>query len=193
MPVTPLALSPRKNLRPAPSMAHLPPLQSVRVLDQLRERLRFMHYSLRTEEAYVYWTKAFIRFHGIRHPAALGGPEVEEFLMHLANERAVSPSTHSQALSALLFFYTKVLGHDLPWLKEIGHPRRHRRLPVVEGLRRTKALQLRVKDLRFAQRRLMGQARSTRVVPSSARPATRCRPPCPPQNLCTSMLYLRNA
>ena len=121
-----------------------------------------MHYSLRTEEAYVYWTKAFIRFHGIRHPAALGGPEVEEFLMHLANERAVSPSTHSQALPVLLFFYTKVLGHDLPRLKEIGHPRRHRRLPAVEGLRRTKALQLRVKDLRFAQRRLMGQARSTR-------------------------------
>lgn len=50
MPVTPLALPPRKNLRPAPSMAHLPPLQSVRVLDQLRERLRFMHCSLRTEE-----------------------------------------------------------------------------------------------------------------------------------------------
>jgi site-specific recombinase XerC len=23
------------------------------------------------------------------------------------------------------------LGQDLPWLKEIGHPRRHRRLPVV--------------------------------------------------------------
>lgn len=193
MPVTPLALPPRKNLRPAPSMAHLPPLQSVRVLDQLRERLRFMHYSLRTEEAYVYWTKAFIRFHGIRHPAALGGPEVEEFLMHLANERAVSPSTHSQALSALLIFYTKVLGHDLPWLKEIGHPRRHRRMPVVlsvdevsrvlqglsgehlllaqllygTGLRITEALQLRVKDLDFAKRALIvreGKGAKDRVV-----------------------------
>jgi len=31
----------------------------------------------------------------------------------------------------LLFFYIKVLGQDLPWLKEIGHPRRHRRLPAV--------------------------------------------------------------
>ena len=41
---------------------HLPPLQAARILDQLRERIRYMHYSLRTEEAYVYWARAFIRF-----------------------------------------------------------------------------------------------------------------------------------
>ncbi len=29
-------------------------LQSTRVLDQLRERIRYMHYSLSTEKAYVY-------------------------------------------------------------------------------------------------------------------------------------------
>jgi hypothetical protein len=33
----------------------LPPLRATRVLDQLRERLRLMHYSFRTEETYVYW------------------------------------------------------------------------------------------------------------------------------------------
>ena len=32
-----------------------------------------LHYSLRTEEAYLYWCKAFIRFHGLRHPAEMGG------------------------------------------------------------------------------------------------------------------------
>lgn len=31
----------------------LPPLKSTRLLDQLRERIRALHYSLRTEEAYV--------------------------------------------------------------------------------------------------------------------------------------------
>ena len=45
----------------------------------------------------------------------MGGPEVEAFLTHLADDRSVAPSTHSQALSALLFFYGKVLQHDLPW------------------------------------------------------------------------------
>lgn len=171
----------------------LPPLRSTRVLDQLRERLRLMHYSLRTEEVYVYWVKAFIRFHQLRHPADMAGPEVEAFLTYLADDRTVAPSTHSQALSALLFFYSKVLRVDLPWLQEIGHPRRHRRLPVVmsveevgtvlaamqgehlllarllygTGLRITEALQLRVKDVDFAQRALIvreGKGAKDRVV-----------------------------
>ena len=55
----------------------LPPLKSVKVLDQLRERIRYLHYSIRTEEVYVYWVRLFIRFHGRRHPATLGAGEVE--------------------------------------------------------------------------------------------------------------------
>src|SRR5690625_6833727 len=98
--------------------APLPPLRSVKVLDQLRERIRYLHYSLRTEQAYVHWVRAFIRFHGVRHPATLGSSEVEAFLSWLANERKVSVSTHRQALAALLFFYGKVLCTDLPWLQE---------------------------------------------------------------------------
>ena len=111
--------------------APLPPLRSVKVLDQLRERIRYLHYSLPTEQAYVHWVRAFIRFHGVRHPATLGSSEVEAFLSWLANERKVSVSTHRQALAALLFFYGKVLCTDLPWLQEIGRPRPSRRLPVV--------------------------------------------------------------
>ncbi len=95
--------------------APLPPLRSVKVLDQLRERIRYLHYSLPTEQAYVHWVRAFIRFHGVRHPATLGSSEVEAFLSWLANERKVSVSTHRQALAALLFFYGKVLCTDLPW------------------------------------------------------------------------------
>ena len=95
--------------------APLPPLRSVKVLDQLRERIRYLH--LRTEQAYVNWVRAFIRFHGVRHPATLGSSEVEAFLSWLANERKVSVSTHRQALAALLFFYGKVLCTDLPWLQ----------------------------------------------------------------------------
>lgn len=155
--------------------APLPPLRSVKVLDQLRERIRYLHYSIRTEQAYVHWVRAFIRFHGVRHPATLGSSEVEAFLSWLANERKVSVSTHRQALAALLFFYGKVLCTDLPWLQEIGRPRPSRRLPVVltpdevvrilgflegehrlfaqllygTGMRISEGLQLRVKDLDF--------------------------------------------
>ena len=94
--------------------------QSVRLLDQLREVLRYKHYSLRTEEAYLYWVKFFVRWHGrsgqVRHPRDMGAAEVQQFLSMLTTERNVSVSTHNQALSALLFLYREVLGVKLPWL-----------------------------------------------------------------------------
>jgi integrase len=61
----------------------------------------------------------------------MGAPEVESFLSWLAVERRLSASSHRQALSALLFLYSKVLGVQLPWMAELGRPRVHRRLPVL--------------------------------------------------------------
>jgi integron integrase len=112
----------------APPAPAEPPM---RLLDLLRQQVRYRHYSLRTEEVYVHWVRAFIRFHGLRHPDAMGRAEVEAFLTWLATERQVSPSTHRQALSALLFLYQRVLGRVLPWVGEIGHPKYEKRLPVV--------------------------------------------------------------
>ena len=40
----------------------------IRLLDEVRDRLRLKHYSLRTEWAYVDWIKRYILFHGKRHP-----------------------------------------------------------------------------------------------------------------------------
>jgi integron integrase len=108
-----------------------PPALRPRLLDALREQIRYLHYSLRTEDAYVRWVRAFIRFHGTRHPSELGAVEVEAFLTWLATERGVAPRTHQQALSALLFLYQKVLRQDLPWMGDIGRPHTERRLPVV--------------------------------------------------------------
>ena len=90
-----------------------------------------MHYSLRTEEAYVYWVRGFIRWAGLRHPRDLGAGEVQDFLVMLANERRVAAATHRQALSALLFLYREVLGVDMPWLRELGRPVPQKRIPVV--------------------------------------------------------------
>jgi Phage integrase, N-terminal SAM-like domain len=81
----------------------MPVFKSTRLLDQLRQQIRYLHYSLRTEEAYVYWVKKFIYFHHQRHPRDMGQVQVEAFLTHMALERKVSVSTHRQALSALLF------------------------------------------------------------------------------------------
>lgn len=69
----------RGELRP-PLAGGLPPLGAVRLLDRLRERIRYLHYSRSTGDIYVYWCRAFIRFHGLRHPREMGGTEVEAFL-----------------------------------------------------------------------------------------------------------------
>ena len=113
------------------SAPQLPPLQASRLLDQVRERIRYLHYSIRTEQAYVHWVRASVRFHHMRYPREMGQPEVEAFLSWLAAERQVAVSTHRQALSALLFLYQKVFGQDLPWMQSIGRPHRPPRLPVV--------------------------------------------------------------
>jgi integron integrase len=102
-----------------------------RLLDQVRDRIRLKHYSYRTEQQYVGWIKRFILFHGKRHPANLGGPEVEAFLSHLATEREVAAATQNQALAAILFLYRHVLDIELPWLDGVVRAKRPQRLPVV--------------------------------------------------------------
>ena len=64
------------------------PLKSIRLLDQVRERIRYLHYSLSTEKVYLHWVKFFVRWQaqqpgGMRHPRDMGAPEVEAFLTML--------------------------------------------------------------------------------------------------------------
>lgn len=134
-----------------------PQFQSPRLLGQVREQARYRHYSFRTEKAYVYWIRFFVRWHGLKHPRDMGAAEVQSFLTMLATQRQVSPATHSQALSALLFLYRDVLGMQLPWLQDLARPRYTRRLPTVltqdEVLRLFRAME---GDVRLAARLLYG-------------------------------------
>jgi site-specific recombinase XerD len=103
----------------------------LRLLDQVREKLRVKHYSSRTEQAYLDWIKRFILFHGKRHPETMGNREVSAFISHLATHRNVAASTQNQALSALVFLYQEVLGRELGWLDDLERAKRPARLPVV--------------------------------------------------------------
>ena len=64
-----------------------------KLLDQVRDKIRLKHYSIRSEQTYVDWTKRFVLFHHKRHPAEMGAAEVEVFLTHLAVEGKVAAST----------------------------------------------------------------------------------------------------
>ncbi len=155
--------------------------QPPKLIDQLRERLRTLHYSLRTEDVYVDWVRRFILFNGRRHPRDMGAPEVEAFLTHLAVERKVSASTQNQARAAIIFLYREVLAIELPWLQSVVSAKKSVRLPVVlterevrdvllqlqgttwliasllygTGMRLLEGLRLRVKDVDFERREII--------------------------------------
>lgn len=177
----------------AENQAPTPVSQQPKLLDLVRRRIRDKHYSLRTEEAYVYWIRWFIRFHCLRHPMDMGASEVKAFLSYLTNERRVSVSTHKQALCALLFLYKQVLETDFPWLEDVYRPNRPPRLPTVltqwevsavlkemtgthalmarlmygTGMRLMECMCLRVKDVDFGRREIIireGKGNKDRVT-----------------------------
>ena len=164
------------NIGAVPSTPAAPP--APRLLDQVRSRIRVLHYALRAEQSYVGWIKRYIKHFDKRHPRELSAAHVEAFLSYLAIERDVAASTQNQAKAALLFLYKEVLGVELPWLDGVTQARVPRCLPVVltraeierlvsrlpagpnalvcallygGGLRLTEALRLRVKDVEFAR------------------------------------------
>jgi len=152
-----------------------------RLLDRVREANRLRHGSRSTEKSYVAWIRRYILFHGKRHPAEMGAPEVAQFLSSLAVEGKVAASTQNQALSALLFLYRHVLHQDLPWLEDVVRARRPKHLPVVltrdevravisklqgtprlmatllygSGLRVLECARLRVQDVDFAMNQIV--------------------------------------
>ncbi len=163
------------------------------LLQVTRQRIRARHYSLRTEKAYLYWIRRYLRFHGRRHPREMGGPEVERFLTALAVEAKVSASTQNQALAALLFLYRDVLDMPLPWMQDVVRAKRPQRRPVVlsrqevrtllqrmrgtqalvaalmygAGLRVSECLGLRIKDLGFERHEIVicaGKGQKDRVT-----------------------------
>lgn len=167
--------------------------KQIKLLDQLRIAIRTRHYSYRTEQAYVMWTKQYIRFHNIQHPQNLNETDVSQFLSHLAVHRRVAPNTQNQALNALVFLYRNVLDSPLQEIKHIKRAAGPQKLPIVlsqdeigrllqqlpyphwllaalmygSGLRLMEALRLRVKDFDFqyrAIRVIQGKGRKDRVV-----------------------------
>ena len=164
-----------------------------KLLDRFRAAIRARHYSPRTEEAYAHWIRRYVFFHKLRHPAEMGVPELNAFLSHLAVNEHVSASTQTQALSALVFLYRRVLEKDVGWLDGVVRAKRPERLPVVltrdevrrlfgcldgvtllvcrllygSGMRVLECLRLRVKDVDFERNEITvrdGKGRKDRVT-----------------------------
>ena len=154
--------------------------QSTRFLDRFRNFIRLRGLAYKTEKTYVFWIKRFIRFHGRKHPEAMGSGEVEAFLSHLVLQANVSVATQRVALNALIFLYREFLGTPLEEL-QYEAARKPKKLPVVfsadearrviaclegeykliamllygAGLRISEALRLRIKDIDFGMQQLI--------------------------------------
>ena len=147
-----------------------------KLLDLVRDKIRFKHYSYSTERTYIHWIKYYIVFHNKKHPIEMGKVEIESFLTFLATKKRVSPTTQNQAFSAILFLYKEVLGIDMSeWNIQALRAQERKHIPVVLtkeeiqkvlqnipieyslvvhlmygcGLRMSEVLNLRIKDIDF--------------------------------------------
>lgn len=146
-----------------------------RLMDQVRETLRFYHYAYSTEKSYVDWILRFIRFSGKKHPKQMGKLEIERFLSHLAVNRNVAAATQNQAFNAIIFLYNKVLLKDIDFNIRATNANKRKNLPTVlskdeaenlifrmhgtakvlaglmygSGLRSLEVIRLRVQDIDF--------------------------------------------
>lgn len=99
-------------------------------LEEIRQHMRMRGYSLKTEKAYLYWIKYFIRFHKLRHPRDMGANEVTVFLSYLANEQHVAINTQKVALNAIAYLYNQFLQKPLGDLG-FTYAQKPRKLPSV--------------------------------------------------------------
>ena len=159
-----------KQFRPDPNL---------RLMDQVRQVLRYHHYAYRTEQTYCDWILRYIRFHGFKiHPRNMGKNEIETFLSHLSVQQNGAASTQRQALNAIVFLYKKVLDMPVDENLEPVRAKRQPRPPVVmsqaevirvlgnmqglhllmakllydSGLRLMECIRLRVQDLDFERK-----------------------------------------
>lgn len=157
------------------------PNPGLKLMDQVREVLRYYNYALKTEQAYCQWILRYIRFYGGNtHPAELRAGDVERFLSHLVSDRMVSAATQKQALNALIFLYHKVLDIRVDDKIAPVRSKKRKRLPTVltklevkelldhlqgtnalmakllygSGLRLMECLRLRIQDVDFGQNHL---------------------------------------
>jgi len=75
------------------SKSKFKPDPKLKLMDQVRQVLRYHHYAYRTEKTYCDWIVRFIKFHGSKtHPSQMG------------KVHKVSASTQRQVLNTIIVF-----------------------------------------------------------------------------------------
>ncbi len=97
--------------------------------EAMRRELRLRNYSPGTIRTYLQHMTEFTRHFG-RSPSELGREEINSYLLHMTEVRKVSATYRDQAISALKFFYGRVLKKQLI-IEELPRPKKEFKLPSV--------------------------------------------------------------
>ena len=143
--------------------------------------LRRRHYSYATEVSYLNWVRDFDGHYPGKDILELGERDIRAYLDYLAVHRRVGISSQKQALAAIVFLYKKAFRRELGDFSDYLQAKPRTRTPTVlgreeldrlfcqakgvvrlmmelqygAGLRVSELLRLRVKDLDFAQGRVI--------------------------------------
>jgi integron integrase len=118
-------------------------------IQAMRARMRVLHHPKSTEDTYVCWVSRFIRHLDDERIERYGEPEIGNFLSDLAVIGELAAGTQNVALSALLFYYQKVVGRDLKFIQRVrakaseyrpvvlSQPEIRILLPYMRGMKKT--------------------------------------------------------
>jgi site-specific recombinase XerD len=94
------------------------------------EELQRRNYSPETTRSYIHAVKQFAEYFG-KSPEKLGAEEIRRYQLYLLNEKKCAAGSVKVHMSALRFFYKKVVKrHDLSF-DDLVYPKRPKKLPVV--------------------------------------------------------------
>ncbi len=174
------------------------------VIRQLVSVIRQKNYSPRTLEAYVKWSREFLKFN-TEPLTQINDSTVRQFLNYLAVQRNVSSSAHNQAFNALLFLFRHIFKRDMgDQSRNLRAKEPSKKIPVVLtvdelsrlfeeipeefifhfklmygcGLRLSELIELRIKDLDFENETVMinwAKGKKNRLLPMPQKMLTTLR------------------
>jgi integrase/recombinase XerD len=100
-----------------------------RLRDQMEQDLRLRRYSKKTSTEYIRCMVNFTK-HFMISPEQLGETEIRSFLIHLVEQRKVSPSVQKMHIASLKFFYSNTIKRP-DVVQHIFYPRAHKPLPDI--------------------------------------------------------------
>lgn len=92
-----------------------------------------------SKESYLRRINEFLHFVGDKEPDEINEKDIQRFILHLKNERHLTPGTTNNYISAIKFFYTHVL--EKTWNpRKIPRMRRTVKMPVIPTRQEVMAL-----------------------------------------------------